>query len=54
MNKLTGAFEEEKFELQKSHTKAIQELLEDTNSRLQRMEADYQQQIENTVSFSIT
>ena len=52
IHKLTATFEDEKFELQKSHTKAIQELLEDTNSRLHKMESEYQQQIESTVSGS--
>ncbi|XP_063816911.1 centrosomal protein of 112 kDa [Pseudophryne corroboree] len=33
--------EQEKFELQKKHTENIQELLDDTNSRLLKMEADY-------------
>ncbi|XP_030590745.1 centrosomal protein of 112 kDa isoform X1 [Archocentrus centrarchus] len=33
--------EQEKFELQKKHTQNIQELLEDTNHRLAKMESDY-------------
>nr|XP_046270515.1 centrosomal protein of 112 kDa isoform X2 [Scatophagus argus] len=33
--------EQEKFELQKKHTENIQELLEDTNTRLANMEAEY-------------
>ncbi|XP_049924584.1 centrosomal protein of 112 kDa isoform X3 [Epinephelus moara] len=33
--------EQEKFELQKKHTESIQELLEDTNLRLAKMEAEY-------------
>ncbi|KAA0705226.1 Centrosomal protein of 112 kDa [Triplophysa tibetana] len=33
--------EQEKFELQKKHTENIQELLEDTNQRLAKMEEDY-------------
>uniref|UniRef100_A0A7N6AN79 DUF4485 domain-containing protein n=1 Tax=Anabas testudineus TaxID=64144 RepID=A0A7N6AN79_ANATE len=33
--------EQEKFELQKKHTENIQELLEDTNVRLAKMEAEY-------------
>ncbi|XP_063327856.1 centrosomal protein of 112 kDa isoform X7 [Pelmatolapia mariae] len=33
--------EQEKFELQKKHTQNIQELLEDTNVRLAKMESDY-------------
>ncbi|XP_071766552.2 centrosomal protein of 112 kDa [Centroberyx gerrardi] len=37
---VTG-MEQEKFELQKKHTENIQELLEDTNLRLAKMEAEY-------------
>ncbi|CAL1536878.1 unnamed protein product [Lymnaea stagnalis] len=37
-------FEEEKFELQKQHTQNIQEILDDTNDRLQRMETEYSKQ----------
>ncbi|CAJ1074972.1 centrosomal protein of 112 kDa isoform X2 [Xyrichtys novacula] len=33
--------EQEKFELQKKHTESIQQLLEDTNLRLAKMEAEY-------------
>ncbi|XP_075034140.1 centrosomal protein of 112 kDa isoform X2 [Mixophyes fleayi] len=33
--------EQEKFELQKKHTENIQELLDDTNARLLKMEGDY-------------
>ncbi|XP_020491915.1 centrosomal protein of 112 kDa isoform X2 [Labrus bergylta] len=33
--------EQEKFELQKKHTESIQELLEDTNHRLAKMEAEH-------------
>ncbi|XP_068575184.1 centrosomal protein of 112 kDa [Cebidichthys violaceus] len=33
--------EQEKFQLQKKHTESIQELLEDTNLRLAKMEAEY-------------
>ena len=42
-------FEQEKFEMQKRQTKNIQELLDDTNSRLQRMEHEYSQQTAATV-----
>ncbi|KAG7274391.1 hypothetical protein CRUP_002833, partial [Coryphaenoides rupestris] len=38
-----AAVEQEKFELQKNHTQSIQELLEDTNQRLAKMEAHAQQ-----------
>ncbi|BFZ02650.1 hypothetical protein BsWGS_05689 [Bradybaena similaris] len=37
-------FEQVKFELQKQHTQNIQEILDDTNNRLQHMEAEYSQQ----------
>ena len=46
---LQGQFEEEKFNLQKQHTKNIQELLDDTNTRLAKMEGEYSQQMEATV-----
>lgn len=42
--------EQEKFELQKKHTENIQELLEDTNLRLAKMEADYNARSQATVS----
>lgn len=42
--------EQEKFELQKKHTDNIQELLEDTNQRLAKMEAEYSGQTQATVS----
>lgn len=41
--------EKEKFELQKRHTENIQELLEDTNARLNRMEGEYVAQTQSTV-----
>ncbi|XP_018428721.1 PREDICTED: centrosomal protein of 112 kDa, partial [Nanorana parkeri] len=40
--------EQEKFELQKKHTENIQELLDDTNSRLQKMESEYVAQTKST------
>ncbi|XP_056409237.1 centrosomal protein of 112 kDa-like, partial [Hyla sarda] len=40
--------EQEKLELQKRHTENIQELLDDTNARLQKMEADYMSQTKAT------
>ncbi|CAH1794459.1 unnamed protein product [Owenia fusiformis] len=43
-------FEQEKFDLQKQHTKNIQDLLDDTNTRLQKMETDYSQQTTATSS----
>lgn len=39
-----GTFERDKYELQKAHTKKIQELLDDTNHRLMRMEDEYNAQ----------
>ncbi|XP_074647781.1 centrosomal protein of 112 kDa-like [Tubulanus polymorphus] len=41
-------FEQEKIDLQKQHTANIQELLEDTNARLQKMEDDYSLQAAQT------
>ncbi|KAM9843968.1 centrosomal protein of 112 kDa [Aulostomus maculatus] len=40
--------EQEKFELQKKHTENIQELLEDTNHRLAKMEAEYNTRAQST------
>ncbi|XP_051570286.1 centrosomal protein of 112 kDa-like isoform X2 [Myxocyprinus asiaticus] len=40
--------EQEKFELQKKHTENIQELLEDTNQRLVKMESEYSGQTKAT------
>lgn len=45
-----AALEQEKFEMQKKHTENIQELLEDTNSRLAKMEAEYSARSQATVS----
>lgn len=42
--------EQEKFELQKKHTENIQELLEDTNLRLAKMESEYNARSQATVS----
>jgi len=42
--------EREKYELQKSHTRNIQELLDDTNRRLAAMEDEYNSQTQATVS----
>lgn len=42
--------EQEKFEMQKKHTENIQELLEDTNVRLAKMEAEYNARSQATVS----
>ncbi|XP_045069656.1 centrosomal protein of 112 kDa isoform X2 [Coregonus clupeaformis] len=43
-----AGMEQEKFELQKKHTENIQELLEDTNQRLAKMEAEYSAQTRTT------
>ena len=49
INDIVGEFEQEKFEMQKHHTKSIQEILDDTNARLQKMEKEYSQQTLSTV-----
>ena len=46
--------EQQKFELQKLHTRNIQEILDDTNARLQRMDAEYNQQVASTVRTAFT
>ena len=43
-------FEQEKFEMQKQQTKAIQDILDDTNTRLHKMELEYNTQVDNHVS----
>ncbi|NWX45544.1 CE112 protein, partial [Steatornis caripensis] len=40
--------EKEKFNIRKKHTEDMQELLEDTNARLNKMEEDYLEQIKST------
>ncbi|GFO39281.1 centrosomal protein of 112 kda-like, partial [Plakobranchus ocellatus] len=50
LNDVMTEFEQEKFELQKQHTQNIQEILDDTNGRLQRMEAEYSQQTTTTTN----
>lgn len=45
--------EQEKFEMQKKHTENIQELLEDTNQRLAKMESEYNARAQATVSTAI-
>lgn len=47
---MVAQLEQEKFDLQKKHTDNIQELLEDTNQRLAKMEAEYGTQARATVS----
>ena len=41
--------EKEKYELQKLHTRNIQQLLDDTNQRLTTMEEEYNSQTQATV-----
>uniref|UniRef100_A0A8D0BFV9 Centrosomal protein 112 n=1 Tax=Salvator merianae TaxID=96440 RepID=A0A8D0BFV9_SALMN len=41
LHNAVAEMEKEKFDLQKKHTENIQELLEDTNKRLSKMEAEY-------------
>lgn len=50
MNDIIAEFEQEKFEMQKQHTKNIQDILDDTNTRLQKMEKEYGQQTASTAS----
>lgn len=50
MNDMIAEFEQEKFEMQKQHTKNIQDILDDTNTRLQKMEKEYGQQMASTAS----
>lgn len=50
LHNAVAEMEKDKFELQKHHTETIQELLEDTNVRLSKMEADYVVQMQSTVS----
>lgn len=49
INDIVSEFEQEKFDMQKQHTKNIQEILDDTNARLQKMEKEYSQQTTATV-----
>lgn len=48
LHSAVAEMEKEKFELQKQHTETIQELLEDTNMRLSKMEGDYMVQTQST------
>ncbi|XP_072846914.2 centrosomal protein of 112 kDa isoform X4 [Pogona vitticeps] len=48
LHNAVAEMEKEKFDLQKKHTENIQELLEDTNARLSKMEAEYLAQIKAT------
>ncbi|XP_023569872.1 centrosomal protein of 112 kDa isoform X2 [Octodon degus] len=48
LHNAVAEMEKEKFELQKRHTENIQELLEDTNMRLSKMEGEYVAQTQST------
>ncbi|XP_037057417.1 centrosomal protein of 112 kDa [Peromyscus leucopus] len=48
LHNAVAEMEKEKFELQKRHTETIQELLEDTNVRLNKMEGEYMVQTQST------
>ncbi|XP_060058596.1 centrosomal protein of 112 kDa isoform X1 [Erinaceus europaeus] len=48
LHSAVAEMEKEKFDLQKRHTENIQELLEDTNVRLNKMESDYMAQTQST------
>jgi len=49
LHNAVAEMEKEKFDLQKRHTENIQELLEDTNVRLNKMEGEYMAQTQSTV-----
>lgn len=44
LNEMVNKYEKEKFDLQKSNTKAFQDLVDETNLRLKKVEAEYNQQ----------
>ncbi|XP_063562242.1 centrosomal protein of 112 kDa isoform X10 [Gorilla gorilla gorilla] len=48
LHNAVAEMEQEKFDLQKQHTENIQELLEDTNVRLNKMESEYLAQTQST------
>ncbi|XP_064378830.1 centrosomal protein of 112 kDa isoform X2 [Dromaius novaehollandiae] len=48
LHNAVAEMEKEKFNIQKKHTENIQELLEDTNVRLSKMEEEYLEQIKST------
>lgn len=54
INDIVSEFEQEKFDMQKQHTKNIQEILDDTNARLQKMEKEYSQQTTATVRYNMS
>jgi len=53
LHNAVAEMEKEKFNIRKKHTEDMQELLEDTNGRLSKMEEDYLEQIKSTVSFGV-
>ncbi|XP_040386894.1 centrosomal protein of 112 kDa isoform X6 [Cygnus olor] len=48
LHNAVAEMEKEKFNIRKKHTQDMQELLEDTNARLSKMEEDYLEQIKST------
>uniref|UniRef100_F7BE59 DUF4485 domain-containing protein n=1 Tax=Ciona intestinalis TaxID=7719 RepID=F7BE59_CIOIN len=48
IHELTCKMEQDKYDLQKNHTRGIQDLLDDTNQRLSAMEEDYNSQAQAT------
>ncbi|KFQ54348.1 Centrosomal protein of 112 kDa, partial [Nestor notabilis] len=48
LHNAVAEMEKEKFNIRKKHTEDMQELLEDTNTRLDKMEEDYLEQIKST------
>ncbi|XP_071672871.1 centrosomal protein of 112 kDa isoform X4 [Patagioenas fasciata] len=48
LHNAVAEMEKEKFTIRKKHTEDMQELLEDTNARLSKMEEDYLEQIKST------
>ncbi|XP_047920297.1 centrosomal protein of 112 kDa isoform X8 [Anser cygnoides] len=48
LHNAVAEMEKEKFNIRKKHTEDMQELLEDTNARLSKMEEDYLEQIKST------
>lgn len=47
---LINNYEKEKFDLQKQHTSAFQDLVEETNLRLKKVESEYNEQQSITVN----
>jgi len=50
LHDLAMTHEQQKYDLQKRHTVAIQELMDETNVKLGRMQTDYDNLTESTVS----